>query len=600
MVAQYILLCKIYCAAQVQSRKQAVLGIIGPVSQIRPLLVAVILLSIAPAPRAAQPTVADEPGITGEVRSPGGSPVTGGSVALMTVSIYKIVATIDRTGHFRIVPDSQGPQRLFIAVPGFAPYRAIVSPPSSRRMTLPPITLTEATYVRVRFVTVDGDLLGPGGLRRISLDNDGVLIPDPLNHTRQEVSSDGTVTIGPLPPGRMMWGFDLPPLATTPLSPTRLPDITIGDNGQVIDRGTIAIQPATQLHVDVLDGKGQPVPQHNVSIDDAIQPSPLSYQSVLTDAKGRATFSRLGRGRYRVFTSSVDRCGRQFLTISRLVSAGSDGPVPRMVIGGRAALRITTPLGALLARQVRLSPDAPNAPSLRPRFLEASGRQVAIDPPAPPSCVGATDADGRVALAPFPPGPAQLRVELFNSTYIIPVNVPDNGREIAVAIPDGLTPVKVIDRTTQNPVALARATWVGTTGRVEALTTANGDALLEAVGANGGTLTISERGYQTLEGVFEVTPDTVQEVALTRLPPELVRISVVTDENKPIGNATITLLGGGELVHFTATDAKGLASFSGIGPGALNVIAHADGFAAETLQVPEDARASIRIEMKTK
>ena len=555
---------------------------------------ALILLSIAAEPRAAQRAIADEPAITGEVLSPTGSPVTGGTVALTTFSINKIVATIDRAGHFRIVPESQSAQRLFIAVSGFAPYRAIVSPPPSGRITLPAITLSEATYVRARFVTVDGDPLGPGGLRRISLDSDGVPIPDPLNHTRQEVSSDGTVTIGPLPPGRMLWGFDLAPLA-----PTRLPDIAVGATQQVIDRGPIAIQPGTQLQVDIRDGQGQPVRQHSVSIDDAIQPSPLSYQPARTDANGRATFSRLGRGRYRVFARTVDPCGTQYLTVSRLVSAGSgNGPVTRMVIGGRASLRITTPLGALMARQVRLSPDVPNAPSLRPRFIEGAGRMVAIDPLAAPFCVGVTDNDGRVALSSFPPGPAQLRVSLFNSTYLTRVTVPENGREIPVAIPDGLTPVRVIDRNTQQPVASARAVWAGAGGRVEAQATANGDALLEAVGVSGGTLTISERGYQTLEGAFEQTPDTVQEVALTRLPPESLRVSVINTENQPIGNAIVTLLGGGELVHFTATDARGIANFSGIGPGALSFTASADGYSPTTVQVPETARTSIQIALK--
>jgi len=79
------------------------------------------------------------------------------------------------------------------------------------------------------------------------------------------------------------------------------------------------------------------------------------------------------------------------------------------------------------------------------------------------------------------------------------------------------------------------------------------------------------------------------------LPPESLRISVVSDENKPIANAVITLLGGGELVHFTATDPKGMATFSNIGRGALTVTAFADGCAETALQVPEDARGSIRI-----
>jgi hypothetical protein len=160
--------------------------------------------------------------------------------------------------------------------------------------------------------------------------------------------------------------------------------------------------------------------------------------------------------------------------------------------------------------------------------------------------------------------------------------------------------MRVIDRSTQHAVALARATWVGNTGRVEALTTPNGDALLEAVGASGGTLTVSHRDYQTLEGAFETTPDTIQEVALERLPTYLTQVVVVSDDNKPVPNAVVTLLGGGEIVHFAATYPSGMANFMDVGRGALNLTAHADGFAPATVHVAEDARASIRIVMTRK
>ena len=55
--------------------------------------------------------------LTGQVLAPDGSPVTSGTVGLLTSSIIGRVgvsATIDRTGHFRIVPDVQGSQPRFI------------------------------------------------------------------------------------------------------------------------------------------------------------------------------------------------------------------------------------------------------------------------------------------------------------------------------------------------------------------------------------------------------------------------------------------------------------------------------------------------------
>ena len=79
-----------------------------------------VLLSIAPA-RAAQPALSER-GVTGEIRASDGSTVTGGSVTLMMSPTSRITAAIDRSGRFRILPDAPGRQRLFISVPGHAPY----------------------------------------------------------------------------------------------------------------------------------------------------------------------------------------------------------------------------------------------------------------------------------------------------------------------------------------------------------------------------------------------------------------------------------------------------------------------------------------------
>ena len=60
---------------------------------------------------------------------------------------------------------------------------------------------------------------------------------------------------------------------------------------------------------------------------------------------------------------------------------------------------------------------------------------------------------------------------------------------MAIAVPDGLIPVKVTIGQPGNR-SQAQLTWVGGGGRVETVTNANGDALMEGVGTSGGTLTI--------------------------------------------------------------------------------------------------------------
>ena len=558
---------------------------------LRILPAVLVALSIAPAPRAAQPATAD-PGITGEVRAPDGSPVTQGTVALMMSATSKVMAAIDRTGHFRILPDAPGWQRLFVSVPGFAPYRANVTVPSSRTMTLPALTLLEPTYFHARLATSDGELLAAGGVRRQSLDIDGALIADPLEHVREQIELDGSFTIGPLWPGRTLMVFNRSPLAQT-----RLRDLIVTGTKQVIEGGTIPIGPGAQLHVDILDGAGRPVPRHDVWLEDAVQPSPLSFMTVKTNEKGGAVFDRLASGRYRVWTSTADPCGRQLLRISRLVSTGDSGAVQtRLVIGGRAVFRIKSPLGPVSGRGVNLSPDPLPQEPWQARLAGASARRMAVAPTSPRGCGGVTDADGRVVLTPFPPGAAQLRVSLFNSAYIARVAVPAGGREIAIAVPDGLIPVKVTDHTSQQPVQ-AHVTWVGGGARVEAFATANGDVLLEAVGNTGGTLTISAREHQTLEGSFDQTPETLQEVALVPSPSARVAVRVVDRSGAAVGGAVIEWVARGpaDASEFVVADARGMTSFTDVPPGPLQFSVHADGLTPAAVRIPEEGRASIVI-----
>ena len=95
-------------------------------------------------------------------------------------------------------------------------------------------------------------------------------------------------------------------------------------------------------------------------------------------------------------------------------------------------------------------------------------------------CRDTTGADGRVALASFPPGPSDIAVHFANSLHVRRLDVPMDGGEIAVSIPDGVLPVRVVNAMTQEPVPRAFVTWtIEGGGRSEATTTVVGEALLE-------------------------------------------------------------------------------------------------------------------------
>jgi hypothetical protein len=338
-----------------------------------------------------------------------------------------------------------------------------------------------------------------------------------------------------------------------------------------------------------------------VWIEDAALPSPLFFQPVNTNEQGRATFERLAPGRYRVWTRTAERCKSQWLTLSRLVAVGTGAARTRLVIGGRASLRIMTALGPVLGRGVSLSPDARSPAPWQSRILDSLSqtRRLPMALSSASSCNGVTDGDGRVAMTPFPPGPAQVTVRLFNSNYIVRLTVPESGSEMVITVPDGLIPVHVTDQISHRPVA-AQVIWVGGGGRVETTATANGDALLEGVGRTGGTLTISAREHQTLEGRFDETPETHQEVALMPSPSASVAVRVVSSDGDAIAGAVVELLsrGPGDAAEFVVADSRGTATFIGVPTGPLQFGAHAEGFAGAMVRIAEDARLAIVISLK--
>ncbi len=284
-------------------------------------------------------------------------------------------------------------------------------------------------YFRVRLVSAAGEpILAPRIVRRL-FDAGGNPIADaPVDQIPDPAANGGTVTIGPLPRGVMTLAVDTPLFAAT-----RLPDVNVTDATRTIDGGTVVIQqPGAVLSVAVVDALRVPVPNHAVFIEDPRPRSPLAFRSERTDPQGRATFSRLAAGQYLGSTPAMDRCGGVSLTASRLVSVATHGTVETpLVIGGRATFRITSPLGPERGVQISASPEVQALPSSSPLRMNPSG------------CPGVS----------------------------------------------AFLPLRVVNERNE-PVRGASIVWTGSGGRVQATTTAAGDALLEGVGSAGGALTV--------------------------------------------------------------------------------------------------------------
>ena len=113
-------------------------------------------------------------------------------------------------------------------------------------------------------------------------------------------------------------------------------------------------------------------------------------------------------------------------------------------------------------------------------------------------------------------------------------------------------------------------------------------------------LTISANGYQTLEGVFEETPETLQDVSLVPLPISGIRVRVASSDDQSIAGAIVELVPRhpGEAPEFVATDPKGIATFSDVSPGAFQLNACAEGFTAGSVRVADEARTAIAITLQ--
>jgi len=539
------------------------------------LLLGVLLFSTRTGARP-QPPV-DDAGVTGYVLTPDEAPVSGGTVAAYGM---RSGASIEPNGRFRLLPTRPGVFQLVVSVPGFVPFRVSVKVPPSRAMRLPVIRLSTGANFRVRFVSAAGEpILAPQLRRRVFGAGGEPLEGPPGNQTPYASDTDGAVTIGPLPRGILTLAVDMPFFART-----RLPDVSVSDPARDIDGGTVAVQqPGGAVHVDVTDGSGAPVPNHEVRLEDARPRSPLEIRPERTDAKGRVTFDRLGAGQYRV--STVARCNdKGEIPTTRVVPVSANGTVNvPLVISGRATFHVTSPLGPVAGATIGVAPNNPPPPLPFPPRPGMSG------------CPGVTDGNGRATLTNFPPGPAHVNVRMPNSTFTRQVEVPiddhADDREVPIIVPDGFLPVHVVNEKNE-PVPGATITWAGSGGRVEGTATVTGDALLEGVGITRGTLSATARGYGTTDESFAEPPGVIHTVVLTPLPkPTNLRARVTTTAGDAMRDAVVELVSSdlAAVPRVAATSERGVVLFDNVPAGSSQLTAIADGFMMSTIRVAKDA-----------
>jgi hypothetical protein len=115
-------------------------------------------------------------GLSGYVLTPQGVPVSGGTVRLHRPGSQR-VAAIESTGRFRMEALAPGAHDVDVSVPGFMTRRLKIAIPSTGRLVLPPLQLSAASYLRVRFVSPSGDAVTSLRIARRSFDVGGTSIP---------------------------------------------------------------------------------------------------------------------------------------------------------------------------------------------------------------------------------------------------------------------------------------------------------------------------------------------------------------------------------------------------------------------------------------
>jgi hypothetical protein len=239
--------------------------------------------------------------LTGSVLTSEGVPVSSGPVGMQSLGSERQV-TIDSNGRFRFERLAPGLYDMHVSAPRLMAHRLKIAISSPGRLALQPIKLSPPAYVRVRLVNPGGEPIVWPRVWRDSYNVNGSRIPEkPEEWAPGNVDMDGTTTIGPLPRGIAVFASDTPPFARK-----RVGDMRITGESPLVDLGTVTLEPGSTLNVEVLDGAGAPVSDHEVFLDDGTAFSPLWFPPVRTDERGRVTYDRLGSGRYTLRVGPFD------------------------------------------------------------------------------------------------------------------------------------------------------------------------------------------------------------------------------------------------------------------------------------------------------
>ena len=171
--------------------------------------------------------------------------------------------------------------------------------------------------------------------------------------------------------------------------------------------------------------------------------------------------------------------------------------------------------------------------------------------------------------------------------------MPIGGGEVAVSVPDGFLPVRVINAVTHEPVPRAFVTWtIEGGGRSEATATIIGEALLEGVGTRPGILTVTAPGFQATEERLPEPPGISHDVALVPLPATGLPVRVVTASGDALPNAVVEVTPANPLwaTQLAVTDAKGIVTFPDAPAGTLRVTAIANAYVVSTMRVSQNNR----------
>jgi hypothetical protein len=535
-------------------------------------LVASVGLSAQPPP----------PSIAGYVLTPDWLPVSSGTVVLKSVFSERVVS-IGADGRFRLDGvNPGGPHDLSVSAPGLITRRLQVMVPHTGLLILPPVQLSAGSYLRMQVVAPSRQPLESARVIGQSYDLSGARIPERAGESLPfAVEPNGRLTIGPLPPGMFVSALEAPPFARM-----RLRDVHVTGE-RLLDFGTVVAQEGAELNVEVVDGTGEPVPNHEVYLEEGTALSPLWSPPVRTDATGRATFTRVASGRHHVRTRGIAPCGGDNMppTIGRAIDMPDRGTVEKtLVIGGTLSVRLLSSGGQPLpARWVAVTPG-PVEPAL-PAWLRQSRPSIVFQSQwlgrlreAP--CGGLTDSTGRVKLPNVPPGPARLAVRLGHSTWSRRLEVPEGG-EVVLEIPTGVLSVRILDSSTGNPIGGAAITWTSGGGRVESGASVTGEALLEGVFAGPGVLAVEAQSYRRRTLKFAAPPDVLQELALVRSVMSDLNCRVMMQDGEPLEGAVVELAphDPSQTPQIATTDREGFVRFVEPPSGPLRLIARAGGYA---------------------